>query len=264
MGTCARGDPASSGASQRGIRGQKQAVRRHPSPPPSLVAQPRGAEQDGAREQMQWNQDATEVEWEHAARGGRNGGPRYPWGDALVIDGRYMANTWQGEFPHRNTVADGCLYTSPVGVFGKTPARLTDMGGNVWQWCEDWFRPYAERASAYVPDAQGEKVIRGGSFLCDPKVCHGFHVSAHGDSTPETGLVRVGFRCARDAVRRHRRAELAAAPRVDFPVRARQPPRGRTTVKSAVSEPEPWCSAGTGARFGTRPGGWPISPLRAR
>ena len=140
----------------------------------------------------------TEVEWEHAARGGRNGGPRYAWGDALLVDGRYMANTWQGEFPRRNTVADGYVYTSPVGVFGKTPAGLTDMGGNVWQWCADWFRPYAERGSASAPDARSQKVIRGGSFLCDPKVCHGFRVSARGHSTPETGLVHVGFRCARD------------------------------------------------------------------
>ena len=43
-------------------------------------------------------------------------------------------------------------------------------------------------------------MIRGGSYLCDPKVCHGFRVSARGHSTPETGLGHVGFRCARDAV----------------------------------------------------------------
>jgi sulfatase modifying factor 1 len=142
----------------------------------------------------------TEVEWEHAARGGRSDGRRYAWGDALVVDGRYLANTWQGEFPHRNTAADGWVYTSPVGLFGKTPSGLTDMGGNVWQWCDDWFRPYAQRGSHYTPDAESAKVIRGGSYLCDPKVCHGFRVSARGHSTPETGLGHVGFRCARDAV----------------------------------------------------------------
>jgi sulfatase modifying factor 1 len=142
----------------------------------------------------------TEVEWEHAARGGRSDGPRYAWGDALVVDGRYLANTWQGEFPQRNTAADGWVYTSPVGLFGKTPSGLTDMGGNVWQWCDDWFRPYAQRGSHYTPDAESAKVIRGGSYLCDPKVCHGFRVSARGHSTPETGLGHVGFRCARDVV----------------------------------------------------------------
>jgi len=141
----------------------------------------------------------TEVEWEHAARGARSDGPRYAWGDALVVGGHHMANTWQGEFPRRNTKEDGFLYTSPVGAFGKTPLGLTDMGGNVWQWCDDWYRPYAERGKPFTPGAQSERVIRGGSFLCDPKVCHGFRVSARGHSTPETGLAHVGFRCARDA-----------------------------------------------------------------
>ncbi len=140
----------------------------------------------------------TEVEWEHAARAGRSDGPRYAWGNALVVDGRYMANTWQGEFPRRNTAADGWVYTSPVGVFGKTPSGLTDMGGNVWQWCDDWFRPYSLRAAPFTPEAASEKVIRGGSFLCDPRVCHGFRVSARGHSTPETGLMHIGFRCVKD------------------------------------------------------------------
>jgi sulfatase modifying factor 1 len=109
-----------------------------------------------------------------------------------------MANTWQGDFPRRNTGDDGWLYTAPVGTFGRTRTGLTDMGGNVWQWCDDWFRPYAARTIPFHPDAHSEKVIRGGSFLCDPKVCHGFRVSARGHSTPETGLVHVGFRCAAD------------------------------------------------------------------
>lgn len=141
----------------------------------------------------------TEVEWEHAARSGSPTRTRYAWGDALVVDGQYLANTWQGHFPDTNTIADGYLYTSPVGRFGRTPAGLTDMGGNVWQWCEDWYRPYALRGTPYVPNDKSEKVIRGGSFLCDPKVCHGFRVTARGHSTPETGLIHVGFRCARDA-----------------------------------------------------------------
>ena len=141
----------------------------------------------------------TEIEWEHAARNGRNDRTRYAWGDALIVAGRYMANTWQGHFPASNTVADGWLFTSPVGVFGTTPAGLTDMGGNVWQWCADWFRPYALRATPFTPTPESEKVLRGGSFLCDPQVCHGFRVSARGHSTPDTGLLHVGFRCARDA-----------------------------------------------------------------
>jgi formylglycine-generating enzyme required for sulfatase activity len=43
----------------------------------------------------------TEAEWEFAARGGLEGA-EYAWGDELTPDGRWMANTWQGEFPVEN------------------------------------------------------------------------------------------------------------------------------------------------------------------
>jgi sulfatase modifying factor 1 len=152
----------------------------------------------------------SEIEWEHAARNGRSDGPRYAWGDALVVAGHFMANTWQGHFPERNTIEDGYLFTSPVGVFGKTPAGLTDMGGNVWQWCADWYRPYALRDRPFAPGPDSEKVIRGGSFLCDPNVCHGFRVVARSHTTPESGLMHVGFRCAKSASRNAAASGLSA------------------------------------------------------
>lgn len=159
--------------------------------------------------QVSWNDAAayckwagkrlpTEVEWEHAARNARNGGPQYAWGDELVVNGKYMANAWQGRFPEFNTLADGYLATSPVGVFGKTPLGLTDMGGNVWEWVDDWFRPYSARGTPFTPTPESHKTSRGGSFLCDPAVCHGYRVSGRSDSTPETGMCHTGFRGARD------------------------------------------------------------------
>ncbi len=140
----------------------------------------------------------TEAEWEHAARNAQNGGPRYAWGGELVVNGAYMANIWQGHFPVENTIEDEYEYTAPVGLTGLSPLGLTDMGGNVWQWGEDWYRPYELRHTPFTQDENSEKVLRGGSFLCDPKVCHGFRVSARSSSTPETGLNHMGFRCTKD------------------------------------------------------------------
>ena len=48
----------------------------------------------------------TEPEWEFAAWGGVEGS-EFPWGHDLMRGDQYMANTWQGNFPIRNTLADG-------------------------------------------------------------------------------------------------------------------------------------------------------------
>jgi formylglycine-generating enzyme len=137
----------------------------------------------------------TQWEWEFAARNGESNGTAYSWGDQLVQQGKYKANTWQGSFPYHNTVEDGYEYTSPAGIFGQNKLGLTDMGGNVWQWCTDDIRPTATEAAS---DPSMRKVLRGGSFLCDPLVCHGFKVTGRSSCTAETALVHLGFRCAKD------------------------------------------------------------------
>jgi len=137
----------------------------------------------------------TQWEWEFAARKSDPNTARYSWGENLIVRGEYKANTWQGSFPYRNTKEDGYESTSPVGAFGENPLGFTDMGGNVWQWCSDNIAPTKEEAAQ---DPATRRVLRGGSFLCDPLVCHGFTVDGRSSCTPETALVHIGFRCAKD------------------------------------------------------------------
>lgn len=134
----------------------------------------------------------TQWEWELAAQ---NNDSQYTWGDKLIVNGSYKANTWQGSFPYYNTVDDGYAFTSPVGAFGENAKGLTDMGGNVWQWCQDEIDPTPQEARL---DPGKRRVLRGGSFLCDPQVCHGFRVQGKASSTAESAMAHIGFRCAKD------------------------------------------------------------------
>ena len=144
----------------------------------------------------------TEAEWEFAARGGRSD-TIFPWGNKLEVDGRMMANTWNGIFPQADSGADGYASVSPVETYPANGYGLYDVGGNVWEWCEDWFQgDYYHRSPRENPrgPAQGiEKVLRGGSWLCEPNYCHGYRVSHRNHSGIDTGLNHVGFRCAQDS-----------------------------------------------------------------
>jgi formylglycine-generating enzyme len=137
----------------------------------------------------------TQWEWEHAAKNAELTSKQYTWGQDLIVAGKYKANTWQGSFPFYNTAEDGYEYTSPVGAFGANKLGLTDMGGNVWQWTEDAIEPTGRDKEL---DPATRRVLRGGSFLCDPLVCHGFTVQGRSSSTPESSLMHTGFRCAKD------------------------------------------------------------------
>ncbi len=155
----------------------------------------------------------TEAEWEWAARGGLKNQP-YPWGSEPIDQGQVKANTWQGEFPYKNTLRDHYYYTSPVATFAANGYGLYDMAGNVWEWVADWYRADAYAAfdkqgvsnpqgpaTSYDPDepTMPKHVLRGGSFLCNEAYCSGYRVSARMKSSADTSMEHVGFRCAGSA-----------------------------------------------------------------
>ncbi len=152
----------------------------------------------------------TEAEWEFAARGGLEA-KRYIWGDEFKPGGKFMANTWQGLFPVRDSGEDGFIGTSPVGSFPANGYGLYDMAGNVWQWCSDWYRAdsHIEAASKNMCRDPGgpvesydsgdpsspKRVVKGGSFLCNPSYCESYRPSARRGTPPDTGSSHTGFRC---------------------------------------------------------------------
>ncbi|MDX5418920.1 MAG: formylglycine-generating enzyme family protein [Hymenobacteraceae bacterium] len=143
----------------------------------------------------------TEAEWEYAARGGKNQQP-YPWGKEEVESGRPKANTWQGKFPNSDSAWDRYSGLAPVKSFAPNAYGLYDMAGNVWEWCADSFHPYThtqqEGGTSAKPSIQqqgGERVLRGGSYLCHASYCKGYRVSARMHAFPDTSLEHTGFRC---------------------------------------------------------------------
>lgn len=157
----------------------------------------------------------TEAEWEFACRGGLVG-KRFPWGDEGPTDtDGTRANIWQGEFPHRNTKADGWERTAPVRSYPANGYGLYDMAGNVWEWCADWYRAdaYVGRTDVTVnPMGPGtfwdpaeplvpKRVTRGGSFLCHAETCISYRPAARRGTATDTGMSHIGFRCVKDATR---------------------------------------------------------------
>ena len=130
----------------------------------------------------------TEWEWEWAAKGGKEKA-LYAWGNEDINTGKPRANFYQGMFPYINTKKDGYLDSAPVKSYAPNAYGLYDMSGNVWEWCSNWLQPNG---------ANGERVVRGGSFLCTDEYCSGFTTSFRMGSSPDTGLNHTGCRCAKD------------------------------------------------------------------
>lgn len=155
----------------------------------------------------------TEAEWEMAARAGADN--KYTWGNEDPETGKPKANTWQGSIPVKNTSWDQFNRSAPVKSFAANGFGLYDMAGNVWEWCNDWYRSdhYSSEKNVLSTNPRGpasgydpmeptipKKVVRGGSFLCHSSYCKGYRVSARMKTSPDTGLEHTGFRCVKDSI----------------------------------------------------------------
>ncbi|MGB8705641.1 MAG: formylglycine-generating enzyme family protein, partial [Gillisia sp.] len=149
----------------------------------------------------------TEAQWEYAARGGM-GKSKYTWGNSDKELSAH-ANTWEGEFPTTNSKKDGFEGAAPVRSFPPNKFGLYDMAGNVWEWTQDWYninyyRDLSEKGmvknppgatKAYNPaSGTSEKIIKGGSYLCNASYCSSYRISARMMSTPDSAHEHVGFR----------------------------------------------------------------------
>jgi sulfatase modifying factor 1 len=121
----------------------------------------------------------TEVEWEHAARGGLND-VMFPWGDDKPDDrGFHPCNIWQGKFPSHNTGSDGYLTTAPARSFPSNGYGLYNIVGNVWEWTQDPFRINSLKKSVKerLAGMKGYKLSKGGSFLCHRSYCYRYRIA---------------------------------------------------------------------------------------
>jgi formylglycine-generating enzyme required for sulfatase activity len=146
----------------------------------------------------------TEAEWERAARGGLDRA-RFTWGDEETPGGRWMANTWQGQFPWQNLELDGYRGTSPVGSFPPNGFGLYDMSGNVWEWTCESGRPIPASPESSPPccappeqralNGDPRRIIKGGSYLCAPNYCLRYRPAARQTHAVDTSTSHIGFRC---------------------------------------------------------------------
>jgi hypothetical protein len=127
----------------------------------------------------------TDLEWSAAAGLGaetgetpkeRDGGIKgvYPWG------GPWPPPPGAGNYAPSREV-DQYEYTAPVGSFPTNQYGIFDLGGNVWEWCEDVYDP-----------GEGGRTLRGGSWFNSTP----WHLASSGRNKGATNFsdIRVGFR----------------------------------------------------------------------
>jgi len=132
----------------------------------------------------------TEAEWEYACRAGTK--TAYFFGDNPAK---------LGDFGWYDKNSGG--HPRPVGLKQPNPFGLFDMVGNVWEWCNDFYKVdyYAESAKENPkgPEKGENKVLRGGAWRFSAENCRsGYRYNeSPGYSDVCFGYDIYGFRCVR-------------------------------------------------------------------
>jgi len=112
----------------------------------------------------------------------------YPWGTGFpppANSGNYADSSTAAKFGSVFTgiegYRDGHSTTAPVGSYEANSKGLYDLGGNVWEWCGDWYNAKQEH-----------RVLRGGSWF-DGGSSGLLSSSRYGDP-PTYRYVNRGFR----------------------------------------------------------------------
>ncbi len=108
----------------------------------------------------------------------------YPWGGAYPPppgSGNYSGEGDGYSFGIEG-YSDGVKFTAKVGSFSANRVGIYDLGGNVWEWCSDWFNA-----------AQDVRTMRGASFNQGTR--RFLASSLHSRGTPTRRDFNMGFRC---------------------------------------------------------------------
>jgi formylglycine-generating enzyme required for sulfatase activity len=116
----------------------------------------------------------TEAEWEFCARHGAAArGWKYPWGKAYPPPAKSVNIADASAARLMNLVVekydDTFPAAAPVGSFPPNPDGLFDLGGNVAEWCHDFYSIYPAQPGVVATDPSGpaegqHHVIRGSSW----------------------------------------------------------------------------------------------------
>jgi uncharacterized protein (TIGR02996 family) len=104
----------------------------------------------------------TEAEWEYACRAGTT----TPYYFGPTVSPRQANYNGGGSGAYR-------AQTTATGTFPPNRWGLTDMHGNLWEWCQDWFGKYPRGAATDPrgPETGEVRVLRGGSWGSYPSWC---------------------------------------------------------------------------------------------